>query len=597
MLRLTKSSSTHIEINRESHPPSVVDEEEELRDTGVHVSPHISPQYSEKGGESSHEGSSEFRGEEFVHLRYPHESQDPDVHSSDSASRLGHQTSPPDHLSRSTSSRRGDPVDPGLHRSRELGSDDDSTVEFIRHPDGRLMPRDRLYYGNHGGYTHSSSSGAGSYYPQGQMVPFPHHQPMPVAYPQQYPQIASPSTIYAPTHPGFAPYQAHPSSHMASPYSPPPYGMMPYGPPGYFPPQYPQQYPLPPHMDAWRVPSSPPPPSQSPPASASTALVSEPEKSKVDPDEIAKKIEAIMLAHTERESQERLAREEMRISAEKAAADAAAAKAEREAAEKRIREEAAAAATKAAEDARKAETERAAREKQIREEAAAEALKKAAKEAEAQAAKAAADKKIAEEAATAAKTEAEKKAAEEADKPKEESDKKQKEAEEKQKEAEDVATKAKKEAEEAKKAAEAAAPTEKKAPIRFHDAVGRKFNFPFEICSRWRGMEVLINQAFQHVEKIGEHVQQGHYDLVGPGGEVILKSVRDAVIEPDWHITMHMWPMPEDEKKDDEDGAIVVPPDFLDGALNMDDILGTGKKDKSKGALVYSPTNIEAPVR
>lgn len=56
-------------------------------------------------------------------------------------------------------------------------------------------------------------------------------------------------------------------------------------------------------------------------------------------------------------------------------------------------------------------------------------------------------------------------------------------------------------------------------------------------------MEELIKQAFLHVEILGPHVQQGHYDLVGPNGEIILPQVWDKVIEPDWNITMMMWPM------------------------------------------------------
>lgn len=28
-------------------------------------------------------------------------------------------------------------------------------------------------------------------------------------------------------------------------------------------------------------------------------------------------------------------------------------------------------------------------------------------------------------------------------------------------------------------------PEEKKALVRFHDAVGRKFNFPFHLCAKW----------------------------------------------------------------------------------------------------------------
>lgn len=58
-------------------------------------------------------------------------------------------------------------------------------------------------------------------------------------------------------------------------------------------------------------------------------------------------------------------------------------------------------------------------------------------------------------------------------------------------------------------------------------------------------MEELIKQAFLHVEVIGPHVAEGHYDLVGPNGEIILPQVWSDMIEPDMSITMHMWPLPE----------------------------------------------------
>lgn len=61
-------------------------------------------------------------------------------------------------------------------------------------------------------------------------------------------------------------------------------------------------------------------------------------------------------------------------------------------------------------------------------------------------------------------------------------------------------------------------------------------------------MEELIRQAFLHIEVIGPHVADGHYDLVGPNGDIILPQVWDTVIEPDWTITMHMWPVPEKPK-------------------------------------------------
>lgn len=70
-------------------------------------------------------------------------------------------------------------------------------------------------------------------------------------------------------------------------------------------------------------------------------------------------------------------------------------------------------------------------------------------------------------------------------------------------------------------------------------------------------MEDFIRQAFIHVDVIGPHVQKGHYDLIGPNGEIILPQVWETVVESDMFITMHMWPMPERPKKSrngDDDG-------------------------------------------
>ncbi|OTA96362.1 hypothetical protein M434DRAFT_392785 [Hypoxylon sp. CO27-5] len=54
----------------------------------------------------------------------------------------------------------------------------------------------------------------------------------------------------------------------------------------------------------------------------------------------------------------------------------------------------------------------------------------------------------------------------------------------------------------------------KKLPIRFKDAVGRKFIFPWEKANTWAGMERLIRSCFAHVDVIGPHVNEGHYDLL-----------------------------------------------------------------------------------
>ena len=56
-------------------------------------------------------------------------------------------------------------------------------------------------------------------------------------------------------------------------------------------------------------------------------------------------------------------------------------------------------------------------------------------------------------------------------------------------------------------------------------------------------MEDLIKQAFAHVEVTSPHVQEGHYDLIGPDGEIILPIVWDKTVQPGWQISMRMWPM------------------------------------------------------
>lgn len=70
-----------------------------------------------------------------------------------------------------------------------------------------------------------------------------------------------------------------------------------------------------------------------------------------------------------------------------------------------------------------------------------------------------------------------------------------------------------------------------------------KLLIPWVNADRLQGMEELIKQAFLHVDVIGPHVQEGHYDLIGPNGEIILPSIWEKIVQPDWAITMHMWPM------------------------------------------------------
>lgn len=191
------------------------------------------------------------------------------------------------------------------------------------------------------------------------------------------------------------------------------------------------------------------------------------------------------------------------------------------------------------------------KQEQLKREAAADAARKAdkheadvkvAREAAEKAAQAEAAAKLL-EAAKAAREEAERRAAREAEETKAAHEKALAEAKSAQEELE----KAKKAVEE--EAAKLKPSDEPKLPIRFKDAVGRKFSFPWHLCKTWKGMEELIKQAFLHVDVIGPHVHDGHYDLVGPDGEIVLPQVWETMVQPDWQITMHMWPMPETPDK------------------------------------------------
>lgn len=553
--------------SHDSDNSSLSDEEDS---SGVQVSP---PSIT---GSHDYQNSYDVAGE-WAHLPYPDE-----IKSSDSASRprTSRHNRHTIHNSRSRSSRRYSRRDilpereslsqrSRRHHSPESSESVDSDEEFA----GTYArpPPDRRYWssvapGSGGGYAHSSSSGPsynvyyhggiphvplghprGSHPPSDQLVRFGHlghlgsstqyGNPSPYGYGPPYPHShtapvppffghdhhSGHSTHHLHQQPqprnrsgGHSPPQPPPPhpvpSHANPPYGGPPFNppdLIPYGAGGYLynqaypvvpggmvPPQYFGQFP---HLSSPPQKSTTPPPSQSDTAK----------------DEAIARLEKLILdERTEREAREA---------------------------------------------AREAALEKAAAEKAAAEE------------------RAAAEKKIADEAAAKAKAEAEQKAAEEIAKAK-------KEAEEAAKKAVEEATAAAA-AEVAAAAAAAAAannpPPEKQKPIKFKDAVGRKFSFPFHLCKTWQvsyvsfkywtamshsylcrrqGMEELIRQAFLHVEVIGPHVAEGHYDLVGPNGDIILPQVWETVIEPDWTITMHMWPIPEKPKDPDPPPPPPPPP-------------------------------------
>lgn len=100
------------------------------------------------------------------------------------------------------------------------------------------------------------------------------------------------------------------------------------------------------------------------------------------------------------------------------------------------------------------------------------------------------------------------------------------------------------EAEEVKKKVAKSEPIESRHFLQFTDAINRKFSFPLHICKTWEAMKELIEQAFIHVDIVGSHVRDGHYDLVTTDGEIISPQYWESMIQPGWHITMYMWPMP-----------------------------------------------------
>ncbi|CRG89863.1 hypothetical protein PISL3812_06902 [Talaromyces islandicus] len=553
---LTQLGRLSITINQDSPEDSdrssVSDEDDS---SGVEVSP---PSVTGSNGYQDYD--------EWAHLQYPDELRSSDSASRPRTSRLNRNAIPE---SRSRSGRRYSRRDIGREyppqRSRRHRSPDESpesldSGEEDLEPNYAPQPRDRRHWPSVPPYAQSSSSGP-SYnaFQQGGMghLQFGHsgptHQhhpsdqlvrlgpmgragqyahPPPYAYGSQYPPAphgGMPPLFSPDQHPGHPAHLPHhhvpdsrnrsrgqsppepPLPHMMPPHANPHYGgapfpppdIIPYSPSGYFP--YNQNYP----GGVVGQPLFGPIPHKSESPSATS-------QSDTTKDEAIARLEKLILD----ERADREARDAAREAAmAKAAADKLAAE-ERAAAEKRIADEAAAKATAAANE----EAEKRAAEEAV----------KAQKAAEEMAAAAAADaKKTAEEAAAAAAEEA-KKAADEAAAAA----------------AAAAAAEAKKAAEEAAAAAASKPPPEKKKPIKFKDAVGRKFNFPFHLCSTWQGMEELIRQAFLHVEVIGPHVAEGHYDLVGPSGDIILPQVWETVIEPDWTVTMHMWPIPEKPKEE-----------------------------------------------
>ena len=95
-------------------------------------------------------------------------------------------------------------------------------------------------------------------------------------------------------------------------------------------------------------------------------------------------------------------------------------------------------------------------------------------------------------------------------------------------------------------------------------------------------MDDLIQQAFLHVEGIGDQVQAGHFDIMGPDDEIILPRVWPELVEPGWSISMHMWPMAEELKPKEEAPPPPEPPP-------APGLWGLGSNNKSKKKTPKEP--------
>jgi hypothetical protein len=80
--------------------------------------------------------------------------------------------------------------------------------------------------------------------------------------------------------------------------------------------------------------------------------------------------------------------------------------------------------------------------------------------------------------------------------------------------------------------------------IRFRDAVGRLYTFPFDNVDTWAGLSNLLTAIFAPISTVGPHVAAGHYDIFNSANEIILPGFWSQKIEPGAYYSMYMWPMP-----------------------------------------------------
>lgn len=80
--------------------------------------------------------------------------------------------------------------------------------------------------------------------------------------------------------------------------------------------------------------------------------------------------------------------------------------------------------------------------------------------------------------------------------------------------------------------------------IKFRDALGRNYTFPYDSIDTWAGLSTILTQIFLPIPIVGPHVSAGHFDIFNNMNEIILPAFWAQKVEPGQYYTMYMWPMP-----------------------------------------------------
>lgn len=106
------------------------------------------------------------------------------------------------------------------------------------------------------------------------------------------------------------------------------------------------------------------------------------------------------------------------------------------------------------------------------------------------------------------------------------------------------------------------------AAVKFKDAGGRTWTFPWKFCKQWKTMQILITKCCADHPAVFAQVEAGRYWLFGPDEVVIMPELWEHTVQPGWEIAMQLWPLPPPRKEESrrrreeavEDGPPAPPP-------------------------------------